>query len=217
MSNNGRNGVWQNVNVRRLILTLVWAYMTLASGWAVSVIEQRRLRGLLLIPLAVFAALFVRSFKKLMSDRLQEAIERGLGRLARWALRPAVIVVNKIAGWLGIGRFRGWCEDERTYIGRDRDKAGRRAKRLKNDQKWADQRDNGARVRFLYIEYMIKRIRAGYLLRRQLTPREVADELMLDEEERLLFETYNTVRYASSAEVSDETVKTLARTVGKKS
>lgn len=216
MSKNDRNSVWANVNVKCLLLTLVWAFLVLASGWGVSVLQSRRVRGFLLAAMIVFGVLFVRSFKQLMSDRLQEAIETHFGRLLHLILRPAAIVIGKISAWLGIGRWRGWCEDERTYLGRDSDKLGRRNRRLKNDRKWSDQKDNGARVRFLYIEYMIKRIRAGYPYRRQMTPSEIADELPLDDEEKLLFETYNTVRYASDAKVPDETVAVLVKATAKK-
>jgi hypothetical protein len=59
---------------------------------------------------------------------LQEAIEQRLGQLLRFVFRPAAIVIGKISSWLGIGRWRGWCEDERTYLGRDKDRVQRRSK-----------------------------------------------------------------------------------------
>ena len=218
MMNEGRSdSIWQNVNPRRLILTLVWACAVCVDGYFVSTLESRRVRGILLAVLIVLVVLLVRSFKKLMSDRLQEAIEHRLGQLLRLVFRPAAIVIGRISDWLGIGRWRGWCEDERTYLGRDRDQLPRRARRLKNTAKWADQKDNAARVRFLYIEYMVKRIRGGYLFRRQLTPDEIADELILEDEEKLLFDTYSTVRYAQSATVPDEVVDTLVKATGKRS
>ena len=208
--------IMQNVSIPRLLLTLLWMTLMVIDGYFVSVLDNRRLRGILFAVLIVLTVLFVRSFKKLMSDRLQQAIERQLGRLLHWVFRPAAIVIGKVSAWLGIGRWRGWCEDERTYLGRDKDKTARRNRRLKNDRKWADQQDNAARVRFLYVDYMIKRIRAGYIFRRQLTPGEIADELPLEDEEKLLFETYNTVRYALRAEVSDETVDALIKATGKR-
>ena len=217
MANGNKSAsIWQNVNGRHLAMTLLWTCATVVDGYLVSTLDSRRVRGILFAVLVVLVALLVRSFKKLMSDRLQEAIEHQLGRLLRFVFRPAAIVIGKISSWLGIGRWRGWCEDERTYLGRDKDKTARRQKRLKNDSKWSDQESNAARVRFLYIEYMIKRIRAGYLFRRQLTPDEIADELVLEDEEKLLFQTYNTVRYSPKASVSDELVDTLWRATAKK-
>ncbi len=214
MSKNNNNT--KNLTARRIFLALLWAYLALASGWGVQTLDDRRLRGLLLIPLVVFSVLFVRAVKRLFTDRVQEAIERALGKALRWLFRPAAVVASKLAGWLGIGRWRGWGEDERTFLGRAQDKAVRRRRRLKNNQKWGDQQDNRSRVRFLYIEYMIKRIRAGYLFRRQLTPDEIADELPLDEDERLLFDTYTAARYAHSADIPDEVVDALSRVTARK-
>ena len=206
----------RNLTARRILLTLLWAYLTLACGWGVTVLENRRVAGLLLIPMLIFAVLFVRALKRLMNDRVQQAIERALGKALRWFFHPAAVVATKLASWLGIGRWRGWGEDERTFLGRTKEKETRHRRRLRNDQKWADQTDNRARVRFLYIEYMIKRIRAGYLFRRQLTPDEIAGELPLEEEEKVLFDTYTQARYARQADISDETVETLARVTAKK-
>ena len=210
------DSVLANVNGRRMFLTVLWAVLTAAFAWGVTILEGRYPRGFAMVAFLVCLVLFIRSFKRLMSDRLQEAIERAFGKLLRVIFRPAAIVVGKIATWLGVGRWRGWGEDERTFLGRDKEKKTKRQKRLKNDQKWADQEDNARRVRFLYIEYMIKRIRSGYLFRRQMTPEEIADELPLDEDERLLFDTYTTARYAAHADISDETVTVLSRVTAKK-
>lgn len=213
---NKPDSVWANVSVPRLLLTFLWALLMSVSGWAVMTFEGRYSRGFSLLALFVCIVLFVRSFKRLMSDQLQEAIERALGRALHFVFRPLVFVANKIATWLGIGRWRGWGEDERTFLGRDKEKVTRRNKRLKNDQKWAEQRDNRARVRFLYIEYMIKQIRAGYIFRRQMTPDEIAAELLLDEDERLLFDTYITARYARDIDIPDETVDAISKATARK-
>jgi hypothetical protein len=63
---------------------------------------------------------------------------------------------------------------------------------------------------------MIKRIRAGYLYRRQMTPDEMAEELPLEEDEKLLFETYDLARYGKDADISDEVVKVLTRVTARK-
>jgi hypothetical protein len=206
----------KNLTTRRILLALLWAYLALASGWSVQVLDDRRTRGLLLIPLIVFSVLFARAIKRLFTDRVQEAIERALGKALRWIFRPAAVVASKLATWLGIGRWRGWCEDEKTSLWKERTGGGRRHKRLKNDQKWADQADNRSRVRYLFVEYMIKRIRAGYLYRRQMTPDEMAEELPLEEDEKLLFETYDLARYGKDADISDEVVKVLTRVTARK-
>ncbi|MBO5898469.1 MAG: hypothetical protein J6R04_05615 [Clostridia bacterium] len=214
MSKKGNSN--KNLTTRRIVLAVIWGYLALASGWGVQVLDDRRTRGLLLIPLIVFSVLFVRALKRLFTDRVQEAIERALGKALRWLFHPAAVVASKIATWLGIGRWRGWGEDERTFLGRTKDKEVRYRRRLKNDQKWGDQEDNRARVRFLYIEYMIKRIRSGYTFRRQLTPDEIADELPLEEDEQLLFDTYTEARYARTADIPDAVVDVLSRVTARK-
>ena len=110
MNENKSLSIWQNVNAGRLLLTLVWACAACVDGYFVSTLESRRVRGILFAVLGVLVVLFVRSFKKLMSDRLQEAIEHRLGQLLRIVFRPAAIVIGRISDWLGIGRWRGWCE-----------------------------------------------------------------------------------------------------------
>ena len=72
--------IMQNVSIPRLLLTLLWMTLMVIDGYFVSVLDNRRLRGILFAVLIVLTVLFVRSFKKLMSDRLQQAIERQLGR-----------------------------------------------------------------------------------------------------------------------------------------
>lgn len=210
------DSVWQNVSLPRLALTCLWGTLLLACGFGMTVLEGRYPRGIAMLLFFVFTVLFVRSFKRLMSDRLQAAIEAWIGKTLHFVFRPVAVAASKIAAWLGIGRWRGWGEDEHTFLGRDREHLPRRNKRLKNDRKWGDQQDNRARVRFLYIEYMIKRVRAGYLLRRQLTPHEIAAELALEEDERLLFNTYTEARYAASPDISDETVQTLVKAAARK-
>jgi hypothetical protein len=210
------DSVLANLDGRRLFLCVLWAVLTAAFAWGLTFLEGRYPRGFAMVAFVVCLVLFIRSFKRLMSDRLQEAIERALGKLFHVLFRPAAIVIGKVAHWLGIGRWRGWGEDERTFLGRDREKVPRRQKKLKNTQKWADQEDNCARVRFLYIEYMIKRIRAGYLFRRQLTPEEIAEELTPEEDEKLLFDTYTVGRYARGAQIPDETIDRIARATARK-
>ncbi len=89
---------------------------------------------------------------------------------------------------------------------KERDKGAHRKKRWKNDQKWADQTDNCRRVRYLYTEYMLKRIRSGYRFSRQMTPDEIAEDLALEEEEKVIFSTYDRARYDHHPDIDDNTV-----------
>jgi hypothetical protein len=212
----GGSEIRANLNVTRLILTIAYAVGVGVSGWLVQSLTNMNIRNVAMLFFVVFMVLLIRSIKKLLSEKLQDAIDEWFENVMRWVFKPAALLISKIAKWLGIGRWRGWCEDEKTSLWKERTGGGRRHKRLKNDQKWADQADNRSRVRYLFVEYMIKRIRAGYLYRRQMTPDEMAEELPLEEDEKLLFETYDLARYGKDADISDEVVKVLTRVTARK-
>ena len=198
--------LWGQVSVGQLIKTLITLVLMLASIWYTQTHTGRAQRSIGFVCMIVFAIMFIRSFKKLLSDELQDLLEEVFEKIGSIVFFPAAWCIRKIAKFLGIGRWAGWGEDERTFLWKDREKNTTRKKRLKNDQKWAEQLDNRQRVRFLYIEYMIKRIRSGYKLSRQMTPDEIAEDLVLEEEERIIFSTYDQARYARNPEISDNTV-----------
>ena len=60
---NEHTSVWENVSLSRLALTGLWAFLMLGSGWGATVLEGRYPRGIAMVLLLVFVALFVRSFK----------------------------------------------------------------------------------------------------------------------------------------------------------
>jgi hypothetical protein len=207
----GQGNVRANLDVRRLILTIVYAIGIGVSGYLLQNMANRMVRNLSMLFFLIFIVLLVRSIKRLLSEQLQDAIDEWFENVMRWVFRPAALLIGKVAKWLGIGRWHGWCEDEKTFLFKQHGAGGRRRKKLKNDQKWADQPDNRHRVRYLFIEYMIKRIRGGFLYRRQMTPDEMARELPLETDEKLLFEVYDLARYSQDAEISDEVIKALTK------
>ena len=198
--------MWSKVSTGRLIATLIYLAMTLISVWYTQTHTGRAQRSIGFVAMIVFAILLIRSIKKLLSEELQDLIDELIEKVGAVIFFPAAWCLRKLAKFLGIGRWAGWGEDERTFLWKDREKSSHRKKRLKNDQKWAEQLDNRQRVRFLYIEYMIKRIRSGYKLSRQMTPDEIANDLVLEEEERIIFSTYDQARYARNPDISDNTV-----------
>lgn len=212
----GGSEVRAHLDIPRLILTAVYAAFVGVSGWLVQGQENMTVRNVAMLFFVISIVLLIRSIKKLLSEQLQDAIDEWFENVMRWVFKPVALLLGKIAKWLGIGRWRGWCEDEKTSLWKERGTGGRRHKKLKNDQKWADQTDNRRRVRYLFVEYMIKRIRAGYMYRRQMTPDEMAEELPLEEDEKLLFETYDLARYAQDADIPDEVVTVLTRVAARK-
>lgn len=198
--------LWGKISTGRLIATLIYLALLVTSIWYTQTHTGSARRGIGFVLMIVFAILFVRSFKRLLSEEIQDLLDEVFEKVGAVIFFPAAWCIRKIAKFLGIGRWAGWGEDERTFLWKDREKSSRRKKRLKNDQKWADQPDNRQRVRFLYIEYMIKRIRSGYKLSRQMTPDEIAEDLLIEEEETIIFTTYDQARYAKDPEISDNTV-----------
>ena len=198
--------MWGRISVGRLASTLIYLVLMLTSIWYTQTHTGRAQRGIGFVLMIVFAVLFIRSIKRLLSEEIQELLEEALEKIGAIIFFPAAWCIRKIAKFLGIGRWAGWGEDERTFLWKEREKNTHRKRRLKNDQKWAEQLDNRQRVRFLYIEYMIKRIRSGYKLSRQMTPDEIAQDLVLEEDERVIFSTYDQARYAKNPDISDNTV-----------
>ena len=208
--------VWGNVRPGRLVLTLFYAGAAAVCGWQTMVQTGRYSRGFAFLGTFLFGILFFRSMHRLLSDKLQEAIGRLLGKTLGVLLYPVTFAVKKIAAFLGIGRWRGWGEDERTFLWGSRRQEEGKKKRLKNEQKWADQPDNSFRIRYLYIDFMIKCIRNGFMFRRQLTPDEIAGEMELDPEEKLLFSTYDQARYAQNPDIPDAVVEKLRRAISRR-
>lgn len=203
---NAFRSIWGEINKSRLILTIFYFALMLLAGWFTQTHSGRVERSVGLVVLIVCIVLFVRSFKRLLNEFIQEAITEALETVVAMLFFPATWCLRKIAKFLGIGRWSGWGEDERTFLWKDREKNTTRRRRLKNDQKWADQPNNRQKVRFLYIEYMLKRIHSGYKLNRQMTPDEIAQDLILEEDEKVIFSTYDQARYAKDPEISDATV-----------
>ena len=90
-------------------------------------------------------------------------------------------------------------------------------KKLKNTSKWEEQTNNSEKVRFIFVDYMIAKIKDGYIFHHNRTPDEMKNEIAESEDEGLLFDTYRKARYAGSRsldEIDNLTVEKL-RTVTK--
>lgn len=130
----GGGAVRANLNVARLILTVVYAACVGVSGWLLQGQENMTVRNVSMLFFVIFLVLLIRSVKKLLSEQLQDAIDEWFENVMRWVFKPAALLIGKITKWLGIGRWRGWCEDEKTSLWKERGTGGRRRKKLKNDQ-----------------------------------------------------------------------------------
>ena len=129
-------------------------------------------------------------------------------RFAKKLAAPLVKAVNKLLLSIGIDlsrRNRLGGRDERTFVFDDTEKVKKTKKKLKNELKWAEQTDNAARVRFIFIDYMIRRIKGGYFMKRCMTPAEICADVALEDDEKNLFAVYDKARYAGKAGVEEIT------------
>ena len=132
---------------------------------------------------------------------------------------PVAKLLDKMLSVLGlnVGKANGQ-KDEKSFVYTPEARE-KKQKKLKNSAKWEEQEDNAQRVRFIFIDYMIAKIREGFVMRHNHTPTEIKGDLdNIDENEELLFEAYNKARYAGALsldEIDNGTVE-LLKTAGKK-
>jgi hypothetical protein len=137
---------------------------------------------------AIFTmAMAIRSFYRMLTASMRRKLGQAAVRFAKKLAAPLVKAVHKVLLPIGIdltrrGRLGG--RDERTFVFDDSEKVKKTKKKLKNELKWVEQTDNSARVRFLFIDYMIRQIRGGYFMKRSMTPAEIGREVALEEDEK---------------------------------
>ena len=145
---------------------------------------------------------------------------RFFNKVKKTVRRAAEKIYEKIAALVnkaGIGRKRyNGGRDEYSFVF---DEAERKKTRLSvgNVSKWNALTDNSERIRFIFVRYMLGRIRRGYDKRQGKTPDEWAAELGVKGDALELFENYSAARYScGSAVISDEAVERAKRIIDKK-
>lgn len=145
---------------------------------------------------------FVNKVKKVIRDAAAKIYEK----IAR--------LVNKVGGRGGKRRSAGL--DEYSFVF---DEAGRKKTKLSvgSVSKWNSLTENSEKIRFIFIRYMLGKIRRGYRKSQGKTPDEWAAELGVKGEALELFENYSAARYScGSAVISDEAVERAKRIIDKK-
>ncbi len=220
-TSNGFLEVWRTLDKRYLTVCLTWfavlIAMVVVSVWIAQVQNEwvkehlNTLRGAILV-VAVLSVFFcIRCFLRMLTLSMRRKLAKSMLALLQRMTAPLVRLAEKLLATIGIDLRRSnrlGGRDERSIV-MDTDKPKKVKKRLKNELKWAEQQDNAARVRFLFIDYMIMRIRQGYFLRRTMTPAEISRDIALEDDERELFAAYQKARYAgrlADGEISGEAV-----------
>lgn len=217
--------VWKTLDKRRLVFCILFFIIFVAALYAsvwVSLSDidwvadhLTTLRGIITPTYIIAGILCVREFFRMLTKSMRRKIGKAALRIGKKLAAPFIRAVTKLLGTIGIDlsrRNRLGGRDEKTFVYNDTPKEPKRKKKLKNDLKWAEQEDNAARVRFIFIDYMIRRIKGGYLMRRCMTPAEIGKDIALEDDEKELFRVYNLARYAGKAaneDISDALVGEL--------
>jgi len=201
----------RGITLTRSILTVVYA-----ASFVVDLIvfagalKDHTKQLFCIIGLLIFVPLFLRSFKRMFDHRQREAIYEFIHRLSIRINDALEKFGRKILKWLGIDKILRYGKDERSFIFRERKKGVGKKHKLLNTMVWEEQEANSDKVRYIFTDYMISKIKEGYRLRQSETPTDMEVDLAHSDEEHLLFDTYTIARYSGGREeITDETVEVL--------
>lgn len=217
--------IWRNIDKRRMAEFIVWVLLLCGDVYASIVLpgiqteffikNQNTIRFLTILLAIAFIAMGCRAFLRMLTASMRKKLGQTAVRFLAKLAAPLVKAVEKLLLSIGIDlsrRNRLGGRDERTFVFDDTEKVKKPKKKLKNDLKWVEQTDNAARVRFIFIDYMIRRIKGGYFMKRTMTPAEICREVALEEDEKALFAAYDKARYAGQQglpEITDALVGEL--------
>lgn len=222
--------IWHTVNKKRLISGLVSLVVCFVGLWGSAffaahridpdqeflVLHGDKIRGLCVL-MVIFGAVFALiQFFRMLSPSLKRKMALKVLEVARRVAKPVVKALDRMLSLVGIsiGKQRLKGKDEKSFVYVEKPTKARKAKKLRNEGKWHELPDNAARVRFIFVDYMIRRIKQGYRMKYHQTPQEIGQEIAIEDDEKMLFEVYQTARYAgaSANEVIDnDTVDELLK------
>ena len=217
--------VWKGIDKRRMVEFIIWFLLLAADVYASMVLpnlegdffkaNQNSIRIVTVLVAIFVIAMGARAFMRMLTASMRKKLKQTAVKFAKKLAAPLIKVVNKLLLSIGIDlsrRNRLGGRDERTFVFDDTEKAKKGKKKLKNELKWVEQTDNAARVRFIFIDYMIRRIKKGYFMKRTMTPAEIGAEIALEDDEKALFAVYDKARYAGKMgmeEITDAMVSEL--------
>ena len=210
--------VWRNIDKRRMVEFIIWMLLLIADLYASIVVPNiqtdffianaNTIRAITVLLAIFFIVMGCRAFLRMLTASMRKKLGQAAVKFAKKLAAPLIKAVNKLLLSIGIDlsrRNRLGGRDEKTFVFDDTEKVKKTKKKLKNDLKWVDQTDNAARVRFIFIDYMIRRIKKGYFMKRSMTPAEIGAEIALEDDEKALFAVYDKARYAGQRGVEEIT------------
>lgn len=210
--------VWRNIDKRRMVEFIIWMLLLIADLYASIVVPNiqadffianaNSIRIITVLLAILFIVMGCRAFLRMLTASMRKKLGQAAVKFAKRVTAPLLKAVNKLLLSIGIDlsrRNRLGGRDEKTFVFDDTEKVKKTKKKLKNDLKWVEQTDNAARVRFIFIDYMIRRIKKGYFMKRCMTPAEIGREIALEDDEKALFAVYDKARYAGKLGVEEIT------------
>ena len=217
--------VWHNIDKRRMVEFIIWLLLLAGDVYASMVLPNiesdffvangNTIRAVTVLLAVFIVAMGCRAFLRMLTASMRKKLGQAAVKFAKKLAAPLFKAVNKLLLSIGIDlsrRNRLGGRDEKTFVFDDTEKVKKTKKKLKNELKWVEQTDNAARVRFIFIDYMIRRIKKGYFMKRCMTPAEIGAEVALEDDEKALFAVYDKARYAGQRgleEITDAMVGEL--------
>ena len=210
--------VWHNIDKRRMVEFIIWMVLIIGDLYASIVVPNiqtdffianaNTIRVVTVLLAIFFIVMACRAFLRMLTASMRKKLGQAAVKFAKRLAAPVIKAVNKLLLSIGIDlsrRNRLGGRDEKTFVFDDTEKVKKAKKKLKNDLKWVEQTDNAARVRFIFIDYMIRRIKKGYFMKRSMTPAEIGAEIALEDDEKALFAVYDKARYAGKSGIEEIT------------
>lgn len=210
--------VWRNIDKRRMAEFIIWLLLLIGDLYASIVVpniqtdffiaNSNTIRAITVLLAIFFIVMGCRAFLRMLTASMRKKLGQAAVKFAKRLAAPVIKAVNKLLLSIGIDlsrRNRLGGRDEKTFVFDDTEKVKKAKKKLKNDLKWVEQTDNAARVRFIFIDYMIRRIKKGYFMKRSMTPAEIGAEIALEDDEKALFAVYDKARYAGKSGIEEIT------------
>ena len=208
--------IWRTINKTRLVLGIVGVLVCALGLWGSSSFASHRIdpgndflvqhgdkvRGICVLMVIGGATFAIVQFFRMLSPALKRKIALKMLEVGTRVAKPVVKAVNRMLGLVGLsigGKQRLKGKDEKSFVYVEKPTKAKKNKKLRNEGKWHELPDNASRVRFIYVDYMIRKIKQGYRIKYHQTPDEIGREVAVEDDEKQLFEVYKTARYAGAA------------------
>ena len=184
------------------IMSLGFYYVALFYEDA-SVVLILRVIATLFLVFAVKRFLLILSYNKKMAEKL-ERFFKGLGEF--WeSLQEKFRKMFPDKKGSELFRIKGYKDEVFKYY--NDAGAAIKHKRLK----WKELKTNSEKVRYLYADFLKKRIKKGFAFRYSDTPVQVQSKLPEEFNTNPVFDYYHEARYSGGADISDEALESIMK------